>query len=120
MSQDKETERQRDKARSGIKYCPPGRYVPLSHCPIVSTLLPFVTLSAPLPTDATKKDDPKIILTITIMLLLSLVVRAENLLNLVDVELLHVVACRTEVLTRVELTWLLCEDLTYCCCHGEA
>ena len=29
---DRGTEGQRDKARSGIKYCPPGRYVSLSHC----------------------------------------------------------------------------------------
>ena len=51
--------------------------------------------------------------------LLSLVVRAENLLNLVDVELLHIVTSRTEVLTWIELCWLLSEYLAYSSCHSQ-
>ena len=50
---------------------------------------------------------------------LSFVVRTKHLLNLMDVELLHVVTCRTEVLTWVELSRLVSEYLANSCSHSK-
>ena len=50
---------------------------------------------------------------------LCFVVRTKHLLNLMDVELLHVVTRRTEILAWIELCGLVSEDLTNSCCHGE-
>ena len=52
--------------------------------------------------------------------LLELVVRAEDLDDLVDVELLHRVARRSEVLARVEVLWMLGEVLADRRRHREA
>ena len=51
--------------------------------------------------------------------LLCLTVRTEYILNLVDVLLLHILTSWTEVLTWVELSWLVSEYLTDSRCHGE-
>ena len=48
-----------------------------------------------------------------------LVVAAEHVDNLVLVHLLHHVACRTAVLTWVELSRLLCEYLAHSGCEGK-
>ena len=52
--------------------------------------------------------------------LLELVVRAEDLDDLVDVELLHRLARRSEVLARVEVLWMLGEVLADRRRHREA
>jgi len=52
-------------------------------------------------------------------ILFSLSVRSKHVDDLVHVHLLHVVTSRTEVLTRVELTWLLSESLTDSSRHSQ-
>lgn len=51
--------------------------------------------------------------------LLSLAVGAENVDDLVLVELLHLIAGRSEVLARIEDTWLLVEDAADGRGHGK-
>lgn len=48
-----------------------------------------------------------------------LVLRAQNVHNLVLVKFLHIVASRTEVLTRIELCGILCEDATDSSRHSK-
>ena len=51
--------------------------------------------------------------------LLCLVVRTKHINNLVNVKLLHIVTCWTQVLTWIELRWLLCKYLAYSSCHSK-
>ncbi len=51
--------------------------------------------------------------------LLSLSVRTENIHNLMDIKLLHLVTSRSEVLAWVELSRLLVKHLTNSSCKGK-
>ena len=57
--------------------------------------------------------------TDVVSILLSLTFRTEHIDNLVLVELLHLVAGRTEILAGVKLCGLLVEDLAHGSCHGQ-
>ena len=51
--------------------------------------------------------------------LLCLAVRTEYVHDLVDVLLLHILTSWTEVLTWIELSWVLSKNLTNSCSHCE-
>ena len=54
-----------------------------------------------------------------ILLLCELAVRAEHIYNLVDVHLLHCLAGWCQILTWVEVTWVLSQILADSSCHGK-
>ena len=53
------------------------------------------------------------------LLLCELAVRAKHIYNLVDVHLLHCLAGRCQILTWVEVTWVLSQILADSSCHGK-
>ena len=58
-------------------------------------------------------------LFLTDHLLCQFTIRTKHINNLVDVHLLHVLTSWTEVLTWVEVLWMLSEILAYSSCHGK-